>query len=64
MLRPRLVEVEIVSGSGLTPFSNGYSDVYVRVFVNKEKFSKTLVVKKTLNPIWNYKTSLHIASGD
>lgn len=59
------MEFEVVSATGLGSFdSNGLSDPYVVLFFNKKKFAKTEVMKKTLSPTWNFKTTHSVITGD
>ncbi|KAH3681825.1 hypothetical protein WICPIJ_007205 [Wickerhamomyces pijperi] len=58
-----ILDLDIISGTDLlSADSNGKSDPYVKVYLNKaEDFSfKTQKVKKTLDPVWDEKTSVEI----
>ncbi|KAK2187826.1 hypothetical protein NP493_153g05007 [Ridgeia piscesae] len=49
-----LLEVHIMQAKNLMAMdSNGYSDPYLVVFVNKERRFTTKIKKKTLNPVWD-----------
>jgi len=57
------VEVEIVEARDLLASdSNGFSDPYVIIDPTEghPSSSKTPIIKKTLNPVWNYKTVLAV----
>jgi len=58
-----IIELEIVEARDLLASdSNGFSDPYVVIDKTPGMISassKTPVIKKTLNPVWNYSTVLH-----
>ncbi|CAK9436048.1 uncharacterized protein LODBEIA_P06060 [Lodderomyces beijingensis] len=60
-----ILNVEVLSAKGLPSSDrNGKSDPYMKVFLNSEKdpFTKTKVVKKTLDPTWNHKDTVEVAN--
>jgi Ca2+-dependent lipid-binding protein len=55
----------IKSASGLASFdSNGLSDPYVRIIINKKKIAKSKIVYKNLNPVWNENFALYLKKND
>ncbi|SMN18742.1 similar to Saccharomyces cerevisiae YML072C TCB3 Lipid-binding protein, localized to the bud via specific mRNA transport [Maudiozyma saulgeensis] len=58
-----LLNLNIVSGTGLLSADrNGKSDPFVTIYVNRQKVFKSKTIKKTLDPVWNEKTSVRIQS--
>ena len=58
-----ILNLNIISGSGLLSADrNGKSDPFVEIYVNRQKVFKSKIIKKTLDPVWNEKTSIRIPS--
>lgn len=60
-----IIELEIVEARGLLASDrNGFSDPYVVVEKTPglRAGAKTPIIKKTLDPVWNFKTVLHFTS--
>lgn len=60
-----IIEVEIVEARGLLASDrNGFSDPYVVIEKTPglRAGAKTPIIKKTLDPVWNFKTVLHFTS--
>ncbi|CDR40167.1 CYFA0S04e05028g1_1 [Cyberlindnera fabianii] len=59
------LDLDIISAEGLpSSDSNGKSDPFIKVYVNDDSDNvyKTKTIKKTLDPVWNEKTSLEISN--
>lgn len=58
-----LLNLNIISGTGLLSADrNGKSDPFVTIFVNRQKVYKSKIIKKSLDPVWNERTSIRIPS--
>ncbi|KAG5421141.1 TCB1 [Candida metapsilosis] len=57
--------VEVKKAEGLPSSDrNGKSDPYMKVYLNTEKdaFTKTKTIKRTLDPTWNHKSEVEVAN--
>lgn len=49
-------DIEIEKATDLASFcSNGFSNPFLKLYVNGKEKAKTPTINKTLNPIWHFK---------
>ena len=63
-----LIDVTVVEGRDMTKMDfHGLSDPYVKVKFGKKERHVSAVIKKNLNPVWNFKSTLgaveHVSAG-
>jgi hypothetical protein len=63
-----LIDVTVVEGRDMTKMDyGGLSDPYVKVKFGKKERHVSAVIKKNLNPVWNFKSTLgaveHVSAG-
>ncbi|RCK64251.1 Tricalbin-1 [Candida viswanathii] len=60
-----ILTVNVIRAEGLPSADrNGKSDPFIQVFLNtdKEPFTKTKTIKKTLDPVWNHEDTTEVAN--
>ena len=63
-----MIDVTVVEGRDMTKMDyGGLSDPYVKVKFGKKERHVSAVIKKNLNPVWNFKSTLgaveHVSAG-